>query len=67
MIVWKHTITLLPNQEDIFTKLCGGQAFSKLDLSEAYLLIPVDKECVKYLTIKTFKGLYRFNRLSFRI
>ena len=41
--------------------------FSKLDLSEAYLLILVDKERVKYLIIKKHIGQYRFNRLPFGI
>ena len=57
----------LPIPEDIFAKLSGGRVFSRLNLSEAYLQIPVDKECVKYLNIKTYKGLYRFNRLPFGI
>ena len=51
----------------IFAKLSGGKVFSKLDLCEAYLQIPVNEEYGKYLTIKMLKGLYRFNRLPFRI
>ena len=56
--------------ENIFVKLSGDKVSSKLNLSEVYLQILVDKECVKYLTINIKKnktGLYRFNRLPFRI
>ena len=38
-----------------------------MDLSEVYLQIPVNEECAKYLTINTYLGLYRFNRLQFGI
>ena len=57
----------LSSPEDIFAKLSGGRVFSKLDLSEASLLVPVDEEWAKYLSIKTLKGLYRFNRLPLGI
>ena len=57
----------LPSPKEIFAKLSGGKVFSKLDSPKAYFQIPVNKECAKYLTIKMRKGLYRFNRLLFRI
>ena len=57
----------LTSPKNTFAKLSGDKVFSKLDLSEAYLQIPVDKECAKYLTIKMLKGLYRFNRSPFGI
>ena len=57
----------LPSPEEIFAKLNGGKIFSKLDLSEAYLQIPVEENCAKLLTINTHKGLYNFNRLPFGI
>ena len=41
--------------------------FSKLDLSQAYTQIPLDKESRKLTTINTLKGLYEFNRLPFGI
>ena len=31
----------LPSPEKVFNKLSGGKFFSKIDLSEAYLQIPV--------------------------
>ncbi|VDO74082.1 unnamed protein product [Schistosoma curassoni] len=35
----------LPVQEDLFAKPNRGKEFAKLDLSEAYLYIPVAEEC----------------------
>ena len=33
----------LPSPEEVFNKLNGGKVFSKIDLSEAYLQIPVEE------------------------
>ena len=57
----------LPSPEEVFTQLNGGKIFSKRDLSEAYLQIPVEEESSKLLCISTHKGLFRFNRLAFEI
>ncbi|CAH8637872.1 unnamed protein product [Schistosoma rodhaini] len=57
----------LPLPEDLFAKLNGGKLFAKLDLSEAYLQIPVADECKNLLTINTHKGLFRYNRLPFGV
>lgn len=54
----------LPRIEDLFSKLHGGEQFSKLDLSRAYNQLVLDES--KHLTcINTHKGLYRYNRLVF--
>ena len=47
--------------------LNGGQHFTKLDLSEAYLQIELDDESKQFLVINTHKGLYRFNRLPYGV
>lgn len=52
---------------ELFTKLNGGQTFSKLDLSQAYNQIVLDKDSRKYVTINTHQGLYRYTRLPFGI
>ena len=57
----------IPRIEDIFASLAGGQHFSKLDLSNAYLQMEVEEKCRKLLTISTQKGLFRFNRLPFGV
>lgn len=57
----------LPTAEDIFSTLNGGKLFSKIDLSEAYLQIPVDAETQSLLTINTPKGLFAMKRLPFGV
>ena len=39
----------------------------KLDLSQAYLKLPVDEESKQFLTIDTHQGLYVYNRLPFGV
>ena len=57
----------VPTAEDLFATLAGGQAFSKLDLSQAYQQVILEPESRKYVTINTHKGLYQFNRLPFGV
>ncbi|KAK7882126.1 hypothetical protein WMY93_028300 [Mugilogobius chulae] len=57
----------IPRIEDLFASLAGGQRFSKLDLSNAYLQMEVDESSKKLLTISTQKGLFCFNRLPFGV
>ena len=57
----------LPVPEDIFTKLNGGTCFAKIDLSDAYLQIPVSDDCQELLTINTHRGLFRYTRLPFGV
>ena len=42
---------LLPCPEDTFAKLNGGKFFSKIDLSDAYLQVPVEEVSLKLLCI----------------
>ena len=51
----------------MFTTLAGGKLFSKLDLSKAYLQLPVDEASRSFLTINTHKGLYTYNHLPFGV
>ena len=48
-------------------KLAGGKAFTKLDMSQAYQQLLLDEESRKYAVINTHRGLFRYNRLPFRI
>ena len=57
----------LPKPEDIFATLAGGTAFSKIDLSQAYQQLLLDKESQQYLTVNTHQGLYRYKRLTFGV
>ena len=56
-----------PSPEEVFTKLNGGKIFSKVDLSDAYLQIPVEENSSKLLCINTHRSLFKFERLPFRI
>lgn len=57
----------LPTSEELFTKLNGGQKFSKLDLTQAYNQVLLDEESRKYVTINTHLGLYQYTRLPFGV
>ena len=55
----------IPRIDELFAKLQGGQHFSKLDISDAYLQVELDDATNKLLVVNTHKGLLRYNRLSF--
>ena len=57
----------LPHPELLFATLNGGVQFTKLDLLEAYLQIPLEEQSKKYLVINTHKGLYHFTRLPYGV
>ena len=48
-------------------KLNGWKFFSKIDLSKAYLQIPVEEESSKLLCINTHRRLYKFEGLPFGV
>ena len=53
----------IPRIEDLFSKLAGGKSFSKLELSQAYLQIPLDDSSKDLLVINTLKGLFHYTRM----
>ena len=57
----------LPRIEELYAKLSGGKLFTKLDLANAYLQLPLDEDSKLYCTINTHKGLFQYNRLPFGI
>ena len=57
----------LPQIEDLFASLAGGKVFSKLDLSNAYLQLPLAEASQPLATVNTHKGLYHYLRLLFGI
>ncbi len=57
----------IPRIEDLFAKLCGGKTFTKLDLSQAYLQVPLDDESKKLVVVNTHRGLFRYTRLPYGI
>lgn len=57
----------LPRVDDLFATLVGGKLFTKLDMSHAYQQLLLDEESKQYVTINTHKGLFKYNRLVFRV
>ena len=57
----------MPTPEELFTKLKGGELFTKLDLSHAYQQVVLDDKSQPYVTINTHLGLYRYTRLPFGV
>ena len=57
----------MPTPEELFTKLNGGDRFTKLNLSNAYQQVVLDEESQPYVTISTHLALYRYTRLPFGI
>lgn len=74
---WATPTVPVPKKDGKF-RICGdykvmvnrsrrGKIFSKLDLSQVYLQMPVQEESKPYLTINTHQGLYAYNRLPFGV
>lgn len=62
----------LPHIEYLFTQLCGGKKFSKIDFSEVYQQFKLteeleSKKSKKLVTISTHKGLFSYTRLPYGI
>lgn len=55
----------LPTTSELFSRIHGGQQFSKLDLSMAYNQFVLDNDSKNLTCINTNRGLYRFTRLVF--
>ena len=54
-----------PETEDILYKLHGSKYFSKIDLKDAYLQIPLDEASSALTTTNTPFGLFRYKFLPF--
>lgn len=50
----------LPYIEDLFATLAGGKLFTKLDMSQTYEQLLLDKDSKEYVTINTHKGLFKY-------
>ena len=57
----------LPNPEELFVALSGGEKFTKLHLSRDYQQILLEENSRDFVTINTHKGLYRPTRLPFSV
>ena len=57
----------IPRIEDLFARLTGGKKFTKLDISQAYQQLVLEKKSREYVVINTHKGLFSYNRLPFGV
>ena len=46
----------IPKVKDLFVRLAGGKAFTKLDMSQAHQQLLLDEESQKYAVINTHRG-----------
>ena len=65
-VIKRDTFPLL-HIVDLFAALEGGQTFSKLDLAQAYLQIPLVETSKSMVAINTSRGLFHYNRLPFGV
>ena len=57
----------LPRVEELFAAMSNGKVFTKLDMSQAYLQLPLDDKSKELVTINTHRGLFQYNRLPFGV
>ncbi|XP_075159734.1 uncharacterized protein K02A2.6 isoform X1 [Haematobia irritans] len=57
----------LPSVDELFSCMAGGDKFTKLDLSKAYLQLKIHPEDRHVLTLTTHKGLFQPTRLMFGV
>eukprot|EP00731_Ephydatia_muelleri_P000773 Em0001g773a len=53
--------------DELYANLQGGERFTILDLSEAFLQMELDEGSRKYLVVNTHRGLFRYKRLPFGV
>ena len=66
MLLRRTVITPLLVQKT-FVKLNCGKFFSKIDLNDTYLQIPLEEVNSKLLSITMLCGLYKFEHLPFEV
>ena len=57
----------IPKIQDLLCGLANKRVFSKLDMSQAYAQLELDKESKTLTTINSHRGLFQYNRLAFGI
>lgn len=62
LVVDKHP---LPTVDELFSSMAGGEKYSKIDLSKAYLQLEVHPDDQQLLTLSIHKGLFQQTRLMF--
>ena len=57
----------LPKPEDLFASLAGGVKYLKIDLTQAYLQMPLEEESREFVTVNSHMGHYKYTQLPFDI
>lgn len=57
----------LPTIENVIAQMGNAKVFSRLDLQNAYLQLPLEEESKLYTTINSEYGLFRYNYLPFGV
>ena len=55
----------LPSIDDVIARVSNAAVFSKLDVSNVFLQLPLDEYSKQFTTINTTEGLFRYNFLPF--
>lgn len=55
----------LPSVEEVISQIGAATVFAKIDLSNAFLQLPLDETSKEFTTINTSEGLFRYNYLPF--
>ena len=63
----KSDCYLSPNLETVFSEMADTRFYTKIDLENAYLQVPLDSESQNITTISTPIGLFRYKRLPIGI
>ena len=63
--ILRHHAAITPEPEDLFANLNGASVFSKIDLENAFLQIPLDESSQELTTLVTPFGLYSMKFLPF--
>ena len=61
----KPVTCVLPTIDQVISSTCQATVFSEVDLSQAFLQLPIHEESQQYLVINAPEGLFKFHFLPF--
>jgi hypothetical protein len=61
----KRLICPMPTVEFVMSQVGNASVFTKIDLQNAYLQLPLDENSKRFTTINTQEGLFQYNYLPF--
>jgi len=64
LIVDEHPLSKI---DELFASMAGGKIFSKIDLKQAYLQLPLAESDREILTLNIHKELYQCNHLMYEV